>query len=288
MKKTVFTIIKLSITAIILFFIFRRIDLSQTIRLITGISAKTILLLLLTAVLKQVTQFVNWNFCLRINDGYRPEVSETLNSMFIGSALRFLIPGGHATYGKVYYLNYSKIGTAISITMEKFMLTWSVLLFGAIATMFYFTRFSLILRIVILTVVAIIPLLLSKVRFVFPKYSGYFDNCLNIVPVMTIVQAVYVSLTVLQYYMIINNFVCLPFTAALLAVPLILTANTIPITYSGLGMRESFSIYMLSNFGISPEIAVTASLLVFMINAVIPAIIGIILILTSSIAAKKK
>lgn len=285
MKKIGFAV-KIAITAVILYFLFRRINLSETLGIMTGISVLTLILLIITAAIKQVTQFINWNLCLSINEDYRPKASQVLSSMLIGSALRFLLPGGHATYGKVYFLNYSKRKIAVSITMEKFMLTWSVLLFGAAAALTFFEQYSLFLRIAVLAVIALVPLIIHRIKFLLPNFAGHFDKCLKIVPSMTLVQALYVSLTILQYCLIINNFICLPYTSVLVAVPLILTANVIPITYSGLGLRESFSMYVFASFGVSPEIAVAASLTVFMINAVIPALIGIILIFISALKPK--
>ena len=64
-------------------------------------------------------------------------------------------------------------------------------------------------------------------------------------------------------------------------IPLILFSNLIPITYAGLGLREKFAIEVLSKYGISSEIAITASLTVFIFNVLIPAVVGLYYIIRS-------
>ena len=70
----------------------------------------------------------------------------------------------------------------------------------------------------------------------------------------------------------------------LVTVPLIMIANIIPITVSGLGIRETFALEVLGNFGIEPELAVGTSLTVFFINTVLPALIGLYFLVTKKIS----
>ena len=58
-------------------------------------------------------------------------------------------------------------------------------------------------------------------------------------------------------------------------------ANIIPITYSGLGLRETFAINILAKADAVPEVAVTSSLTIFFFNLVLPALLGLYFILNS-------
>jgi hypothetical protein len=51
-------------------------------------------------------------------------------------------------------------------------------------------------------------------------------------------------------------------------------SNSIPITVAGLGLRESFAIHFLKTAGITAEQAVSATLSLFFIQDVLPALIG--------------
>jgi glycosyltransferase 2 family protein len=56
-------------------------------------------------------------------------------------------------------------------------------------------------------------------------------------------------------------------------------SNSIPITISGLGLREGFAIHFLKDFGFGAEQAVAATLSVFLMHDVIPALVGAIVLL---------
>ncbi len=281
MKKKIIYFGQIILTGMILYLIFRRIDLKSVLMLSINLHPVTFILLVITSAVKLITQYFNWICCLKINSGYNPPKFEVIRSLFIGNALRFLLPGGHGTYGKVYFLNHSKKGTLFSIGMEKFMLTWTILLFGSVAAFFHFVNYQILLRFSVIIVVATMPFIVYWGRYLFTKHAEYFNNYIRFVPRIFVSQLLFIFITVLQYVLIINQYQLLRITDALKSVPLILTANTIPITFSGLGLRESFAMYTLNEYGIQVEVAITASLLIFFINSVIPAFIGSYFIVSS-------
>jgi uncharacterized membrane protein YbhN (UPF0104 family) len=62
--------------------------------------------------------------------------------------------------------------------------------------------------------------------------------------------------------------------AALAAYPLVIFANIIPVTIGGVGVREGVSAIILGRFRVAPEVAVSASFLLFCINTLLPGLIG--------------
>jgi hypothetical protein len=86
-------------------------------------------------------------------------------------------------------------------------------------------------------------------------------------------------ITIFQYFILLNNFISFHFFSAVVSIPLILISNLIPITYAGLGLREKFAIEVFSKYTISAEIAVTVTLTIFLFNSVLPAIVGMVLLL---------
>ena len=281
--KRILFVVKIGITLLILWYIFRQIDFSEVFRAASRLNLTIVALLLIISVIKFITQFKNWEACLRITTDYQPAKNEVLKSHFIGQALRFLIPGGHATFAKVYFVTNKKRATLFSIGIERFMQTWTNLWFASWAAMIYFKQFSINLRVGGVIIITLIPVIVywSSRALKKDSWKVYFDQYIKIVPLITLRQFLFVLLTVTQYFLIINQYYTLGFASLLISVPLILVANIIPITYAGLGLRETFAIYLLRDFNILPEIAVTASLIVFLINSVLPALVGAILILTT-------
>ncbi|MDD3051924.1 MAG: lysylphosphatidylglycerol synthase domain-containing protein, partial [Candidatus Cloacimonetes bacterium] len=107
----------------------------------------------------------------------------------------------------------------------------------------------------------------------------YIKQYIRSIPKVAMFQFIFISLTVFQYYVLIEQYFHISIGKLFIGVPLILSSNTIPITYSGLGLRETFAISVLSKFDIDPLIAVTASLTIFFFNSVIPALIGLYLLI---------
>jgi len=60
----------------------------------------------------------------------------------------------------------------------------------------------------------------------------------------------------------------------------------VPFTFSGLGVRENLSVYLFGLFGITAPVAVATSLFVFITNFLMPAFIGLVLMLLHQIGRR--
>jgi|SRR5690554_4063185 len=289
-SKRILFFLKIILTIVILWFIFKRIDFQEVFRAALEIRSLIIVILLVITLLKFIIQLKNWEQCLKITAEYNPPRYEVLKSHFIGYALRFLIPGGHATFAKVYYVSNKKKVTLFSIGIERFMLTWTNLWFAAWAGLFYFSQVSFMLRLAALVLITLIPLVVYWSSRILKKaaWKAYFSQFIKLVPIITGRQAFFLLLTVMQYYLIISQFQEIGIFSVLVSVPLILIANLIPITYAGLGLRESFAIHLFRTYSIEPAIAVTASLVIFVINSVLPALVGALFLLTAKGSSTRK
>jgi hypothetical protein len=280
--KTATYILKIALTVTILYLIFSRFDLGQVLRLIAGLPLWLILMMIGTTVFKHFTQYKNWKHSLQLNPGYKKIRSEVLSSYLIGIPLRFLIPGGTATYGKMFFVqNTSKLASAMSVTSEKFFMTWMTWTYAAWAAFFYFTEYSLWLRfgfafLCTLTPFAVYLLLgrFAKTRTIQPLYARK-------APQIAAFQAIYVFTTIIQLWLVLNHFSRVTFGAAVIRISLMNFANAIPITISGLGLREYFAIHFFGTAGISAEQAVSATLTLFIFHDLIPALIGSYILLNT-------
>ncbi len=278
---------KIILSFLILYFIFRKIDLVKTYQYFTELSSMTLFLLLLTTFIKFYTQYSNWKSNLCINPKYKPNTIEILKSHFIGIALRFLVPGGHATFAKVFYVNNSsKKATFISIWIEKFFQSWIILFYASWAAVFFYKQFNQLLLLALAFLITLIPFILLIMPNKFKKYdfteywSAYRKHFISII----VMQIGFVFLTFYQYHIIVNEFHAISFLNTSMLVALILCSNLIPITYGGLGLRETFSAYYFTKLGVPGEIAVSASLTIFFFNSILPALPGLYYI----IADKKR
>lgn len=273
--------IKIFISISILIIIFNKIDTKTTLSMLTSLSLPILIILLGISLFKFFTQATNWFYCLKINDDYKSSYANVLKTHMIGLALRFFMPGGHATFGKVFYVKHEKKKNIFfSIVLEKFFQSWIIWFFAVWALLFYQSSYRVIIIIAGL-ILTIIPFILP---IIFRKHINHITqtNYFNALPKILSSQIIFETLTFIQYYLIIQFFVStkISFLGLSTNIALILIANTIPITFSGLGLRETASALLLPRIGIPIETAVGASLIIFLFNAVIPAIPGALFIIT--------
>ncbi len=279
-KSRITFFLKLTLSAIILFLIFKNLDFRNVFKNISSYSLLTVIAVLALALVKHVTQYYNWKKFLQINPDYKSSELDIIKSYLIGLALRFVMPGGLATFGKVYYVdNSSKKDTALSIGLEKVFGTWTIWFFAGWASLFYFDNFSYSLRISLACLITVFPIVLYFVIGKINKLKKYQVSYKHNIFKIIISQLIYESSTFMQYWLFINTFISISLAKVAYSTALILFSNTIPITFSGIGLREFFAINVLSKFAISSEIAVASAFSIFLFNDLLPAILGVYFIL---------
>jgi hypothetical protein len=97
--------------------------------------------------------------------------------------------------------------------------------------------------------------------------------------------AVNLSLTLLslliytvQFALLLPHQAMANFYASGICLPLILLTSSLPISWAGMGVREAVAIMLLPRFGVLPEQAASASLLLFVISGLIPGGVGLLFI----------
>jgi uncharacterized protein (TIRG00374 family) len=94
------------------------------------------------------------------------------------------------------------------------------------------------------------------------------------VAVNLLASIVLMALDVVSLYVLACAFEPVAFAAVAFAFPWILLTNLVPITPAGLGVREGTAVALLHTCGVQVATAVNATLLLFVINSVLPALIG--------------
>jgi uncharacterized membrane protein YbhN (UPF0104 family) len=85
------------------------------------------------------------------------------------------------------------------------------------------------------------------------------------------------GLVLVEFHALGNAFQEVPFAAAFHVLPLVVLSNLIPLSIAGLGIREGTAVLLFSGYGVGAETAVTISLLLFLLNTGIPALVGMVL-----------
>lgn len=279
-RKCLFPL-KILISGLIFYLLFRKLDLTQLRAGFIRTGLEIVFFLLFTAIFKLGLLYVNWRKFLFIHTDYRASGSEVRRSFLIGESLRFLIPGGYGMIGKIFFVRSSRALATLSVALEKFFQIWTSLSFAVLAGYFYFTGLPVALRLTIIFIVVFLPLWLYLISGFarWEKVRSLRSNYLQLLPGVGLRLIIYMVVTIWQYYVLLNRLGEIDFWQAAITVPLILSANLIPVTFAGLGLRESFAAGLLPAFGFSMGTAVYVSLLIFFFNSLLPALAGLIMLI---------
>ncbi len=274
-------LLKLLFTVLLLAWILHKVDVPTAFSNASTLPLLSALAILLLSVLRHFIQCVNWRCALHLNEGYSYNRRELISSYLVALPLRFVIPGGHASLAKVFYLkNTSLLASLVSTMTERLFMSWATWTFAAIATFFIYPQFSLALRLILILVAAFLPLWAALIMGI-GKGKVHQPAFLRQAPRMMLLQIANTLLMYLQYYIVLNHLGKISAIGTWLGISLTNLANSIPITISGLGLREGFAIHFLEGFNFSSEAAVAATLSVFFFHDLLSAAAGAVVLFRS-------
>jgi uncharacterized membrane protein YbhN (UPF0104 family) len=264
----------------LLYVIFRQIDLPAALNQASALPVGIALAIMALSILRHFIQFNNWRCALHLNPAYEYRAREVAASYLVALPLRFVLPGGHASFAKVFYLkNSSILASIVSTTSERLFMTWSTWTFAAVAAFFSFPQLSLALRLAMLVFSAFMPLWAALIMASKATWREFLPAYSVQAPRMMLLQIANTLIMYVQYYLILNILGSISAIETWLGMALTNISNSIPITISGLGLREGFAIHFLDGYGFSSEQAVAVTLSLFFFQDVIPAIVGAVVLI---------
>jgi uncharacterized membrane protein YbhN (UPF0104 family) len=271
LKKQFLYIIQISIGIALVVWIIMQVDQEQFLAYFNNIYAHNILYIITLSVISLVIQFRRWRYLIeRYSSHY--DLRDLLPSFFAGFTFRIIIPGGPAEFSKIFMLPGKKRGKILAFGMEKVFLTFiklmAILIVIPISFPEYF--FYCIALFVVLVIAYIFIPRLSYLKDWQEKDVNYHvvfaNNVLFSLGIFVVMG--------LQYYILINQVDVISLAATFHTSVYLWCAGMVPISVSGLGIREGLAVYFFRLYGVSPANAVATSLFLFVINTIFPALIG--------------
>lgn len=251
-------------------------------------------------------QYFKWNFLLKL---IKPEATarESLFSLLVGFTFGFITPGRVGEFGRAFFIKDCPWIKVIGIAfMDKFF-SLSIVIFagaiGIISLIWSQLHFYVILPLTIFTIIA---LLVLRYLLTHPDIFRGFLYSLNIIlPFREKIKLLISSfdrfhkkeavkllaLSILFYLIFLTQYLIL--TSAFESVSVIngfqaisstlLVKSMLPISLGDLGIRESAAVFFFSKIGAKSATAFNASILIFMINILIPSLIGLVLVLKNKL-----
>lgn len=302
-KTTVVIAAKLIIAAGLLIFLINFIDYDQIISAINEANLLMIGLVLILGVANIGLQYIKWritcNEVLEVNDN-----SKIFRSLFFGFSAGIITPLRIGEYfGRgIEFRDKSLVQVTVATLVDKFFPLLMVASIGSVSSLlfiYYYHNVSiylvLSLFVLIFSFFYLLLMLLvsnrfwnnllfsrlntsSRVRSFLDKLKIFENLDKRYFYKMIVISFLFYSCFLIQYALLAmafsNHF---NFINYLWAANLIMFSKTIipPVSIGELGIREGVSIYFLTQMGESASVGFNASIFLFIINLLIPALIGV-------------
>lgn len=243
--------------------------------------------------------FVKWRYLLRIrfNDLSNRDI---FNSLLFGITLGMVTPGNLGELGRGLFFRSKSQSVVTGLTVvDKLsnMLVMATLGFISISLL-VLNQFRWEQDLEVITLIGgsaflggiwTVLMRRSWIRFLFAKAAALFPGSPNIQSFMSafrhikqrdvfVVLALTLSwfcIIALQYHLLILAFTGVGLGQTFQAVmAAMFTKMLLPVSFGGLGVREGVTVFYFSQFNISSAAVFSASLIIFFINFLFPALIG--------------
>ena len=248
-------------------------------------------------------QYRKWLYILQI---YYPRISklETFTSILGGFTLGLISPGQLGELGRGLFLRkFNKLHLAGLTLLDKTFNNFVVFIAGSMA-FYYIFKYPFNLSIYVLMPLSLIFSLLSlflfymlfrpqKIYSVLSEWTARSANLQKLEPAIQSIEKIQSSHTrvifafsvtlylviFFQFFILVEAFADYPMLPTFSAIVAAMFSKTLlPISIGDLGIREGAAVYFLGKVQVLKIHAFNASLLLFVINLLLPSIIGVFLI----------
>jgi uncharacterized membrane protein YbhN (UPF0104 family) len=302
-KNTIIIAAKILISAGILYYVISSVEYNQIILALSEANVAVIGVVILLGILNIFLQYSKWRLTcaevLKVNDRFK-----VFRSLFYGFSAGIITPLRIGEYfGRgIEFRDKSLVQVTVATLIDKFFPLLMVASLGSISSLFFIYFYYdvsiyivLSLFILIFTFFYLLIILLLSNKFwdsiLFSKLNSsaklkpfleklrIFESLdRNYFFKMLVISLLFYSCFLIQYALLVSAFSNhFDFGNYLWAANLIMFTKTIipPISFGELGIREGASVYFLTQMGESASVGFNASILLFIINLLIPALIGI-------------
>lgn len=272
LKRIAFLILKLSVSSVLLYIILKRTGVEQVLASLKGMSPAAFIIAVFIYLFAQFMSTVRWKLLLPGALNLRKLYSFYMIGAFFNTVLPGII-GGDAI--KAYYL-YRVTGkgslTFTSIFMDRYIGFSALLAICIIAFPFGYahlrgSQVEWLLPLIVLSFAGasflIFRFRLGKGIPLFSESYEYFHSYRNqkgvIVKAFLLSVLIQLSGIFAAYVLALGMGEPIPFLACLIFLPLVIVFTMLPISISGIGVREGAFVIFFGLIGVKPEVATALS-----------------------------
>ncbi|MCX9083571.1 MAG: lysylphosphatidylglycerol synthase transmembrane domain-containing protein [Candidatus Methanoperedens sp.] len=289
------SLIKIFVTILLFSLAILKLNISEMLEMLEKSNLVLITISLVFIPILYWIRVLKWNALLR-SVGIEYNSSTVFRVLLIGMFYGLITPGKSGEVIRAYYLDAEKSKTIPTIIWDKLIDIFILILLSvfSIFFLFYDTILYYIAILLIAIFISIIAILFNK------KLIYYFFNLINIneksskqfietIHIIKNDKVLLLKLIILSIgYYSLNLIISLILLVALKSdanpyaifiLPIIVLIGNIPLTISGLGLREYIAVICFGILGESAVIGFSFSIILFLFTTLIPGLIGYIFIL---------
>ncbi|HBY18630.1 MAG: hypothetical protein XE04_1387 [Marinimicrobia bacterium 46_43] len=277
-KKIFFYLLKVCVSAILVWMAVRRIEPENLWGYARSLQAHLLVLTVLGTVVNLFLQFIRFRFII---DECRHEIStqELVKVFFMGFAFRLTVPGGHGEAAKMLFIPGKTRNRITAYGIEKITISAVLLFLFGPAVAFLFPQHTGFLFFSLIPVTGAFILYAMKEKKWIKKWQ-LSGTRYKLIAAKTAVLTLGIYIVfIFQYWILLRLFSIDWFTVAAVCI-IAMGAAALPISVSGLGIRENTTAWLLSDFGVPLAVGVGVPLMVFVLNVLFPALIGGAILIT--------
>jgi uncharacterized protein (TIRG00374 family) len=300
-KRRLLFLSKIILAVIVLLWVISKVHVEMILKSLREPASPAMIVFACLLLVPNVTlQWFRWHFLLRqLKPG--ASVQESLISLFGGLTVGLVTPGRIGEFGRTLFLSQVNHIKALGLVfIDKFYASVIMILFGVwgvisfLGSQIGYHRYLMAPLIglgLVLTVVGLILMLrpvyvrsfFYHISLIFPfrdKMKSFIDG-LDLFPGNRTIYFILLSVSVYCIYIIQFSLLALAFENLSLNTLFTATTSTLftkivlPVSIGDLGIREGAAIYFFRHFGAQKVTAFNSAFLLFMINVMVPAIIGL-------------
>ncbi len=288
-KKRLVLLLKIAVSAVLVWILFRKIDWSQFAIPQRSMNAGLLFCGVLGGIAFNLIKFLKWQALITAGC-FRHSYWDAAKSYMIGNSLGLATPLRVGEFGRALYFLQSERPRIMSLTVIDRAMELVVVLMLAVAGVFVLLNRTVAVVIACSASAGLVVMFCTrKLEAAARKMAnrggmwgktGQYLVLLGSVDARTTSIALALSMAafvavILQLYFLVAAFESVNVGSVFLAGPLITLSSIMPVSFMGLGVREGISAVLFSGFGVSAPTAVAAAFLLFLINNVIMGLVGV-------------
>jgi uncharacterized protein (TIRG00374 family) len=305
-KEKIFLAAKIFIAIFLVAYLVNKIGSVNILNVFVGANLWIVFIVFLLSIFNVYIQFIKWKLlckiCLNENDN-----TNILLSLFYGFAAAAFTPGKIGEYfaRELAFKDKSLLEVSLATAIDKLFNLFIILFVGSISVIIYLhynlhltSYLTISLFILLFSIFFIIGYILlnektwqnvffryfARIKFI-RSLAGKIRLFKNLnkktLTTIAVYSILFYSCFILQYSLLVTAFSTkINFVSQLWAGSLTFFVKTLipAISVGDLGIREAASVYFLSSFGLPEQVGFNAAFILFLINVLIPAFIGFLLL----------